>query len=86
MKSNFSKLLVAGMLVAGVAPLAIAQDTTTTTTQGPKQDMKDAGHDTKDAAKKTGRATKKGTKKAAHKTARKTEEGAQKVEDKTQPQ
>ncbi len=84
MKSTFCKFLVAGLLVAGVAPLAIAQDTTTT--QGPKQDMKDAGADTKDAAKKTGRATKKGTKKAAHKTAKKTKEGAEKVEDKTQPQ
>ena len=53
---------------------------------GAKQDMKNAGHDTKMAAKKTGHKIKKGTKKAAHKTARKTKEGAQKVEDKTAPQ
>jgi hypothetical protein len=83
MKTTLCKFIVAGLLCAGLAPLAIAQDTTT---QGPKQDMKDAGADTKDAAKKTGRATKKGTKKVAHKTARKTRQGAEKVEDKTQPQ
>jgi hypothetical protein len=58
-----------------------------------KQDMKDAGHETKDAAKDVGHATKKTAKKAGHKVkkgthkaARKTEEGAQKVEDKTNPQ
>jgi hypothetical protein len=81
MKKSLLKLMVAGLLCAGVAPVAIAQET-----QGPKQDMKDAGSDTKDAAKKTGRATKKGTKKAVHKTAKKTKQGANKVEDKTQPQ
>jgi hypothetical protein len=65
-------------------------------TQSPKQDMKDAGYATKDAAKDTGRATKKTakrtghavkrmTKRAAHKTADKTQEGAQKVKDKTDP-
>jgi hypothetical protein len=64
--------------------------------QSAKQDMKDAGHDTKAAAKATGRATKtaakktghavkKTTKKAAHKTAAETKKGAQKVEDKTTP-
>jgi hypothetical protein len=71
--------------------------TTPQDTQSPKQDMKDAGHATKDAAKdtghatkktakKTGHAVKKDTKKAAHKSAAKTKEGAQKVEDKTAPQ
>ncbi len=81
MKNRIGKLIMAGVLLAGVVPVAsMAQDT-----QGPKQDMKDAGADTKDAVKKTGRATKKGTKKAAHKTAKKTKEGAAKVEDKTQP-
>jgi hypothetical protein len=62
----------------------------------PKQDMKDAGHETKNAAKdagrgtknaakKTGHAVKHTTKKAAHKTASKTEQGAQEVKDKTDP-
>lgn len=81
MKNNVLKLMLAGLLCASVAPVVIAQDT-----QSPKQDMKDAGSDTKDAAKKTGHATKKGTKKAVHKTAKKTKQGANKVEDKTQPQ
>ena len=54
--------------------------------QSPKQDMKDAGHDTKNAAKKTARGVKHGTKKVVHKTARATRKGADKVEDKTSPQ
>jgi len=60
------------------------------TDSGAKQDMKDAGHETKQAAKDTGRATKKAAKKTGHtvkkgthKAAHKTEQGAQKVEDKT---
>lgn len=52
-------------------------------TQSAKQDMKDAGHETKNAAKDAGSATKKTTKKATHKTAKKAKQGAQKVEDKT---
>jgi hypothetical protein len=35
---------------------------------GTKQDMKSAGHDTKDAAVETGHGVKTGTKKAYHKT------------------
>lgn len=79
------------LVIAALAGIAISQDT------GAKQDMKDAGHETKDAAKDTGRATKKTakktghavkhtTKKVTHKAAEKTDEGAQKVEDKTSPQ
>lgn len=81
----------------GVAAATAAYGRTPQDSQSPKQDMKDAGHATKDAAKdtghatkktaqKTGHATKRTTKKAAHKTARKTRQGAEKVEDKTQPQ
>jgi hypothetical protein len=62
-----------------------------------KQDMKDAGHDTKEAAKDAGRATQKAAKKTGHtvkkttqsvthKAAQKTDEGAKKVEDKTKPE
>ena len=53
--------------------------------QSPKKDMKDAGHDTKNAAKKTARGVKHGTKKVIHKSARATRKGADKVEDKTSP-
>jgi DNA mismatch repair protein MutH len=49
-----------------------------------KQDMKDAGHETKEAAKDTGHATKKTAKKAGHKVKRGTHKAAKKVEDKTQ--
>jgi hypothetical protein len=64
-------LLLAGLVGPSSLP---AQDS-------PKQDIKDAGHETKEAAKDTGRAVKNGT----HKAADKTEEGARKVKDKTDP-
>jgi len=76
------KAILVGMLMltAGFAPAVVrSQDT------GAKQDIKDAGHDTKKAAKKTGSAVKKGTKKAVNKTAEKTGQGADKVQDKTKP-
>jgi Flp pilus assembly protein TadD len=80
MKKFLQKLCFA-MLLLSTAGIVFAQSDT----QSAKQDMKDAGHDTKQAAKKTGHAVKKTTKKTAHKTAKKTKEGAQKVEDKTAP-
>ncbi len=80
MKKFRQKLCFAILLLSTVG-IAFAQSDT----QSAKQDMKDAGHDTKNAAKKTGHAVKKTTKKATHKAARKTKEGAQKVEDKTAP-
>jgi hypothetical protein len=78
------------VLLAGLMGAAFAQDSA-------KQDMKDAGHETKEAAKDAGKATKKtakksgqtikkDTKKATHKAAKKTDEGAKKVEDKTKPE
>jgi hypothetical protein len=51
-----------------------------------KLDMKDAGHETKQAAKDTGHATKKTAKKAGHKVKKGTHKAAKKVEDKTAPQ
>lgn len=74
---------------------AAAQDSPGQNSAG--QDMKNAGHETKNAAKdvghgtataakKTGSATKNTTKKVVHKGAQKTDEGATKVEGKTQPQ
>ena len=72
-----------------LTPAAFAQDSA-------KQDMKDAGHDTKQAVKKTGhgiakgtktaaRKTKNGTKKVVHGAAHGTKKAADKVEDKTDP-
>jgi Ni/Co efflux regulator RcnB len=88
-KLGFSVVLFLGV-AAGSLALASQSD------EGAKQDIKNAGHETKAAAKDTGRATKKTarktghqvkrtTKKAANKSARATERGAEKVEDKTNP-
>ena len=87
MKSIATRLGLGAILLA-LSTFGIAQNTDTVTPSqdtSAKQDMKDAGHDTKMAAKKTGHSVKKGTKKAVHKTAKKTKQGAQKVEDKTAP-
>jgi hypothetical protein len=84
------------VLLLSIAMATGAMALTQEDQQSPKQDMKDAGHATKDAAKDAGHATQKTAKKVGHKTkkttkkvvnkgAQKTEEGAQKVEDKTQP-
>ena len=91
MRGIAQRVFLSVLLLAGISAFSFSQD------PGPKQDMKNAGHETKEAAKDTGRATKsgakktghaikRGSKKAAHKTASKTREGAEKVEDKTSPQ
>jgi len=81
MKSRWSALFLSAALT--VASVAVAQ------TAG--QDMKDAGHDTKQAAKDTGNGVKKGTKTGYHKTKHgakkayhKTGEGTEKLGDKMQ--
>jgi hypothetical protein len=58
---------------------------------GAKQDMKDAGHETKSAAKDTGHAVNQGTEKAYHSTKRNTKKayhstkrGTEKAWDKTE--
>jgi len=63
--------------------LALSVSSFAQTGQSAKEDMKDAGHSTKEAAKKTGKAAKKGTKHAAHATADATEDGAKKVKNAT---
>jgi len=64
---QLSSLFLGAILVCGPAsgwcePSSPIQDS------GAKQDMKDAGHDTKEAARDTGHGVKQGTKKAYHKT------------------
>ena len=61
MRKTMWMAVVAGVLIGGTG-YATAQDSS------PKQDIKDAGHDTKTAAKKTGSAVVHGTKTAAVKT------------------
>jgi len=77
-------LLVAGVLIAGSAGAAVAQQTQNDKTT-VKESVKDVGHDTKNAAKATGKVVKKTTKKVVHKSAKVTRKGASKVEDKTTP-
>lgn len=80
MRAIARKIVVGAFLVAMSLTLAVAQSD-----QGAGQDIKDAGHSTKEATKKTGRKVKNTTKKGTHKAAHKTKKGAQKVEDKTTP-
>ena len=60
MRSQFAAIVL-GALLAGGPSLGWSQD-------GAKQDMKNAGHDTKDAAKDAAHGTKQGTKKAYNAT------------------
>jgi predicted small secreted protein len=80
-------IVLLGALLCSPCAFGQAQDSQT---QGAGQDMKQAGSQTKGAAKSTGSATKKtakkatkGVKKGTHKAASKTKQGAGKVEDKT---
>ena len=83
---RFTAMFASAFLFVALAGSAFAMP------QDAKDDMKEAGHETKEAAKdvghatkktakKTGHAIKKGTKKAAHKT----KKAAEKVEDKMDP-
>ena len=67
-------------MVCGSAGGALAQ---AKKDNGVKEDVKEAGHATANAAKKTGKAIKKTTKKVVHAGAKETRKGAEKVEDKT---
>lgn len=78
-------LLSFALLISTAGFPAYCQDN-----QSAGQDMKDAGRETKNAAKDVGSATKKGAKKTGkaakkgvNKGASETEKGANKVEDKT---
>jgi hypothetical protein len=84
--ANAILLTVITIVSLSLSVAAIAQTGTSSDDNKPvKQDVKDAGHSTKEAAKKTGKDVKNGTKKAVNKSAQKTEQGAAKVEDKTAP-
>jgi len=73
------KIVFLAVLLATSLTLAVGQS------DRAGQDIKDAGHSTKEATKKTGHKVKNTTKKGTHKAAHKTKSGAQKVEDKTTP-
>ena len=81
MKKYLLGTLTLALVLAGGWTLASGQND-----QSASQDMRDAGHSTKRAAKKTGHKVKKTVKKGAHKSAKKVDQGARKVEEKTEPQ
>jgi hypothetical protein len=81
---TFSTFILAAALACGPA-LAIGQQNNDTKrdTNTAGQDMRNAGHDTKNAAKNAGHATKKGAKKAYHKTKRGTKKAYNKTKNTT---
>lgn len=81
-KRQFAALFLGAALVCGPA-LGWSQPSSPSQDSGAKQDMKDAGHETKEAAKDTGRGVKQGTKKAYHKTKRGTKKAWHKTADTT---
>ena len=69
-------------LIASVPPaFAHPQDDTTTHDRTAKQDMKHAGHETKNAAKDTGHGVKEGTKDAYNGTKHGVKKGAGKTKN-----
>jgi hypothetical protein len=84
MNRQFPALLPSLFLGAALAVTpALGWSQQTTTDQSAKQDMKDAGHETKDAAKDAGHGVKKGTKKAYNKTKNGTKKGWDKTKNTT---
>lgn len=71
--------LVLGAALACTPTLGWSQSQDT----GAKQDMKDAGHETKDAAQDAGHGVKQGTKKVYHSTKRTTKKAWHKTADTT---
>ena len=84
MKTNrqLSAFILGSALICAPAP-GFTQPPAPSQDSGAKQDMKDAGHETKAAAKDTGQGVKHGTKKVYHKTKRGTKKVWHKTEDTT---
>jgi hypothetical protein len=70
-------------IVRGFAALLMTGAPMATLAQSAKTDVKDAGHDTKQAAKDAGHAVKTDTKKGVNKAADTTQHAAGKVKQKT---
>jgi hypothetical protein len=78
MKRQLSAILLAGALVCAPG-LALSQPFIQD--PGPKQDMKDAGHEAKNATKDAAHGTKEGTRKAYHATKRGTKKAYRKTKN-----
>jgi hypothetical protein len=81
-KSKLSALFLGATLVCGSA-LGWSQQPYPGQDSGAKQDMKNAGHETKNAAKDAGHGVKQGTKKAYHSTKRGTKKAWRKTKNTT---
>jgi Ni/Co efflux regulator RcnB len=81
-KKQIAALFLAAAMVS-VPALAFSQPSSPIQDSGAKQDMKDAGHETKDAAKDAGHGVDQGTKKAYHKTKHGTKKAWHKTKDTT---
>ena len=81
-KWQLSPFFLGAVLVCGPA-LGWSQPSSPSQDSGAKQDMKNAGHETKSAAKDIGHGVKKGTKKAYHATKRTTKKVWHKTKDTT---
>ena len=81
-KWQLSALFLGAVLVCGPA-LGWSQPSSPSQDSGAKQDMKDAGHESKDAAKDAGHGVKQGTKKGYHKTKQGTKKAYHKTKDTT---
>ncbi len=80
-KWQFPAILLGAVLTCG--PALGWSESTTVQENSAKQDMKDAGHETKNAAKDVGHGTKQGTKKVYHSAKRGTKKAWHKTENTT---
>ncbi len=82
---KLSKFFLGAALVTTLAcgPALGWSQPTPSQDSGAKQDMKNAGHETKNAAQDAGRGVKQGTKKAYHKTKRGTKKAWHKTKSTT---
>ena len=81
-KWQLSAFFLGAVLVFGPA-LGSSQPSSPSQDSGAKQDMKDAGHESKDAAKDGGHGVKQGTKKVFDKTKHGTKKAWHKTKDTT---
>ena len=80
-KWQFPAILLGAVLTCG--PALGWSESTTVQENSAKQDMKDAGHESKNAAKDVGHGTKQGTKKVYHSTKRGTKKAWHKTKNTT---
>lgn len=83
LRTRFSILLTAALLSGPVVGWSLQDQQPATQQPSAKQDMKNAGHDTKNGAKDAGHGVKKGSNKAYHSTKRGTKKAYGKTKSTT---